>query len=60
MAGYIVMSHLLINDANRDSMFRNSAEIFVQYTEGEVAKHAAIIAGGKPEEMAKFTMSFQA
>jgi len=33
-------------------MFRNSAEIFVQYTEGEVAKHAAIIAGGKPEEMA--------
>ncbi len=59
MAGYIVMSHLLINDASRDSMFRNSAEIFVQYTEGEVAKHAAIIAGGKPEEMAKFTMSYQ-
>ncbi len=57
MAGYIVMSHLLINDASRESMFRNSAEIFVQYTEGEVAKHAAIIAGGKPEEMGKFTKS---
>jgi len=57
MAGYIVMSHLLINDASREGMFRNSAEIFVQYTEGEVAKHAAIIAGGKPEEMAKFTKS---
>jgi len=52
MAGYIEMSHLLVSDASRDSMFRNSAEIFVQYTEGEVAKHAAIIAGGKPEEMA--------
>lgn len=60
MAGYIVMSHLLVNDASRDSMFRNSAEIFVQYVEGEVAKHAAVIAGGKPEEMAKFTMSYQA
>jgi len=60
MAGYIVMSHLLVNDASRDNMFRNSAEIFVQYVEGEVAKHAAIIAGGKPEEMAKFTMSYQA
>lgn len=55
MAGYIIMSHLLVSDASRDKMFRISAEIFVQYTEGEVAKHAAIIAGGKPEEMTKYT-----
>jgi len=60
MAGYIVMSHLLVNDASRDSMFRTSAETFVQYTEGEVAKHAAIIAGGKPEEMVKYAAFFQA
>jgi 3-(methylthio)propanoyl-CoA dehydrogenase len=54
MAGYIIMSHLLISDASRDSIFRISAEIFVQYTEGEVAKHAGVVAGGKPEEMTKY------
>jgi 3-(methylthio)propanoyl-CoA dehydrogenase len=54
MAGYIIMSHLLVSDASRDNMFRISAEIFVQYTEGEVAKHAAVIAGGKPDEMTKY------
>jgi hypothetical protein len=55
MAGYIIMSHLLVSDASRDKMFRISAEIFVQYTEGEIAKHAGIIAGGKPDEMTKYT-----
>jgi 3-(methylthio)propanoyl-CoA dehydrogenase len=55
MAGYIIMGHLLVNDASRDKMFRVSAEIFVQYTEGEVAKHAGIIAGCKPDEMTKYT-----
>jgi 3-(methylthio)propanoyl-CoA dehydrogenase len=55
MAGYIIMGHLLISDASRDSMFRVSAEIFVQFAEGEVAKQAGLIAGGKPEEMNKYT-----
>jgi 3-(methylthio)propanoyl-CoA dehydrogenase len=54
MAGYIVMAHLLVSDASRNSMFHHSAEIFVQYAIGEVAKHAAIIGGGKPEEMGKY------
>ncbi|MEA4840687.1 MAG: acyl-CoA dehydrogenase family protein [Bacteroidales bacterium] len=55
MAGYIIMSHLLLIDATRDKQFRLSAEIFVQFTEGEIAKHAGIIAAGKPEEMTKYT-----
>jgi len=55
MAGYIIMSHLLLIDTTRDKQFRVSAEIFVQYTEGEVFKHAGIIAAGKPEEMIKYT-----
>lgn len=58
MAGYILMSHLLVSDASRDKMFRISAEIFVQYTLGEVSKNAGIIAGGKPEEMTKYTRCF--
>jgi len=56
MAGYIIMSHLLLIDTNRDKQFRASAEIFLQYTEGEIFKHAGIIAAGKPEEMNKYTM----
>ena len=55
MAGYIIMSHLLLIDATRDKQFRISAEIFIQFTEGEIAKHAGIIAAGKPEEMTKYT-----
>jgi len=60
MAGNILMSHLLLIDATRDKRFRDSAEIFIQFTEGEIFKHAGIIASGKPEEMArysKFTLS---
>ena len=55
MAGYIIMSHLLLIDATRDKKFRASAEIFIQFTEGEVAKHAGIIAAGKPEELTKYS-----
>ena len=58
MAGYIIMCHLLVSDASRNGMFKESAEIFIQYTVGEVAKHAAIIAGSKPEEMSMFTDLF--
>jgi len=60
MAGYIIMSHLLLIDTSRDKQFRTSAEIFLQYTEGEIYKHAGIIAAGKPEEMAKYTMCMHA
>lgn len=59
MAGYIVMSHLLVSDASRNNMFKVSAEVFVQYTLGEVARHAAIIAGGKPEEMGQYQVFAQ-
>ena len=60
MAGYILMSHLLVSDASRDVMFRVSAEVFTQFTVGEVAKHANIIAGGKPDEMTKYTKCMMA
>jgi len=60
MAGYILMSHLLVSDASRDVMFRVSAEVFTQFTVGEVAKHANIIAGSKPDEMTKYTKCMMA
>jgi len=45
MAGHIVMSYLLIIDASRDTddLFRKSAEIYLNYGEVEVRRHAAFI-----------------
>ena len=44
MAGYSVMSILLLEDAARNDMFRRSLHVFVNYAEAEVAKHADFIA----------------
>lgn len=49
MAGHILMSYLLITDASRDDMFRKSAEIYLNYGEAEVRKHAEFIASFKQE-----------
>jgi len=43
MAGHILMSYLLIIDASRNDMFRKSAEVYLNYGEAEVKKHAAFI-----------------
>lgn len=51
MAGHILMGYLLIVDASRDDMFRKSAEIYVNYGEAEVRKHAEFINSFKMEEV---------
>ncbi|HLP05378.1 MAG TPA: acyl-CoA dehydrogenase family protein [Paludibacter sp.] len=45
MAGHIIMGYLLIIDASRDKddLFRKSAEIYINYGEVEVRRHAAFI-----------------
>jgi hypothetical protein len=45
MAGHIVMSYLLIIDASRDTedQFRKSAEVYLNFGEVEVRRHAAFI-----------------
>jgi 3-(methylthio)propanoyl-CoA dehydrogenase len=45
MAGHIVMGYLLIIDASRDNedLFRKSAEVYLNYGEVEVRRHAAFI-----------------
>jgi alkylation response protein AidB-like acyl-CoA dehydrogenase len=51
MAGHILMSYLLIVDASRDEMFRKSAEIYLNYGEAEVSKHAEFIDSFRQEEV---------
>ena len=45
MAGHIIMGYLLIIDASRDTedLFRKSAEVYLNFGEVEVRRHAAFI-----------------
>ncbi len=54
MAGDTVMSSLLLLDANRSEMFNKSLEVYVNYVEAEIAKHAEFINRFNPEEVAAY------
>lgn len=54
MAGYTVMGYLLLDDAQRDSQFRRSLNVFVKMGQAEVAKHADFIANFRPEQMENY------
>ena len=54
MAGHVIMGHLLLNDATRNESFRQSAEVYINFGEAEVAKHAAFIERFNPEMMAAY------
>ena len=49
MAGHIVMGYLLLNDATRCADFTQSANVYVNLGEAEVARHAKFIAQSTPE-----------
>jgi 3-(methylthio)propanoyl-CoA dehydrogenase len=53
MAGHIIMCYLLIIDASRDTedLFRKSAEVYANYAEVEVRKHATFIKGFVAEKI---------
>ena len=51
MAGVLVMSYLLLSDANRNESFNRSAEIYANIAEAEVAKHASFIDMFNPDEV---------
>ncbi len=52
MAGYLIMSYLLLEAANEESSFRNSLEVYVNYTQGEVAKNMKMIRSINPDQLA--------
>ena len=54
MAGHVIMGHLLLNDATRNESFRQSAEVYINFGEAEVAKHTAFIERFNPEMMAAY------
>ena len=54
MAGHVIMGHLLLNDATRNESFRQSAKVYINFGEAEVAKHAAFIERFNPEMIAAY------
>lgn len=54
MAGYIIMSYLLLQDAKVDQSFLNSATVYVNYTRAEVEKHAEFIANFDTAQLAAY------
>ncbi|MFA7154875.1 MAG: acyl-CoA dehydrogenase family protein [Proteiniphilum sp.] len=54
-AGYLVMGHLLLQDANKDAaLFRRSAEVYIHYGEVEVVKNYNFITRLGIEDMAYY------
>lgn len=52
MAGYIIMSYLLLQDATANAeLFTTSAHVFIRWIEGEVDKHTGYISRINPDEM---------
>ena len=52
MAGCIIMSYLLIEDANRNDKFTKSAEVYTKMAQAEVTKHSNFIRNFTPEQLA--------
>ncbi|MCM1377643.1 MAG: acyl-CoA dehydrogenase family protein [Clostridium sp.] len=51
MAGHIVMGYLLLDETQRHESFRKSLNVYVNYGQAEVAKHADFIGNFLPEDM---------
>ena len=58
MLGHIIMGYLLIGDAsNEPDLFMDSAKVYVNLGEAEVARHARFIAAFNPEDQAAYMRS---
>ena len=51
MAGNIVMSYLLLLDANRNEAFNRTAAVYNKMAQAEVAKHADFIKNFDPAQL---------
>ncbi|MCD7972044.1 MAG: acyl-CoA dehydrogenase family protein [Candidatus Azobacteroides sp.] len=56
MAGHIIMSYLLLLDTTRESSFRRSADVYINYAEGEIQKNAKLIEAFDVENLANYRM----
>lgn len=54
IAGYTVIGHLLLQDAQRADRFLKSAEIFIKYGQAKVCAHASFIDNFNPDQLGMY------
>lgn len=55
MAGHLIMSYLLLHDANTDiDLFRNTTNVYVRYAESEINRHYDFVQTLKAEDLAYY------
>lgn len=54
MAGHIIMSYLLLGDAQRTANFRTSLNVYAKYAQSEVSKHIEFINKFNVEQLANY------
>ncbi|TNF39658.1 MAG: acyl-CoA dehydrogenase [Bacteroidetes bacterium] len=59
MAGYIIMSYLLVTDSNRDASFTKSAKVFIKQTKSLVKGHSEFIRSSQIEDMAAYKIEME-
>jgi alkylation response protein AidB-like acyl-CoA dehydrogenase len=59
MAGYIIMSYLLVIDSNRDASFTKSAKVFIKQTKSLVKGHSEFIRSSQIEDLAAYKIEFE-
>ncbi len=59
MAGYIIMSYLLVIDANRDASFTRSAKVFIKLAKSLVKGHAEVIRTSIVEDLASYKIELE-
>ena len=59
MAGFIIMSYLLVIDSNRDSSFLKSAKVFIRMAKSVVKGHAEFIRSSVVEDLAAYKIEFE-
>jgi hypothetical protein len=59
MAGYIIMSYLLVVDSNRDASFTKSAKVFIKLAKSTVKGHAEFIRSSVVEDLAVYKIEME-
>ena len=54
MSAYLIMGHLLLQDASQNAIFASSAQVFTRFAEAEVEKNASFIARFSKDDLAYY------
>ena len=57
MCGYLIMGHLLVIDANKNSVFSNSAELMIRMGQSKVEEAASFIMNFEESAIAKYKIA---